>query len=42
VENGAAETTLVRLSGFLLDYPKDSIALFHAERFRSAAQGAVA
>ena len=35
---GASETTLVRLSGFLLDYPKDSIAQHHAERFRTAAR----
>jgi len=34
--DGAAETTLVRLSGFLLDYPKDGIAQFHAQRFRAA------
>lgn len=38
VQDGAAETTVVRLSGFLLDFPKDSIAQFHAERFRTAAQ----
>jgi adenylate cyclase len=38
VRDGPVETTLVRLSGFLLDYPKDSIALFHAQRFRSSAQ----
>jgi adenylate cyclase len=37
-QDGATETTLVRLSGFLLDYPKDSIAQYHAERFRTAAQ----
>lgn len=39
-QDGAAETTLVRLSGFLHDYPKDGIALFHAQRFRSAARNA--
>jgi adenylate cyclase len=38
VQDGAAETSLVRLSGFLLDYPRDGIALFHAQRFRSSAQ----
>jgi adenylate cyclase len=37
-QDGATETTLVRLSGFLLDYPKDSIAQYHAERFRTAAR----
>jgi adenylate cyclase len=37
-QDGAAETTLVRLAGFLLDYPRDSIAAFHAQRFRAAAQ----
>ncbi|MBR0974055.1 adenylate/guanylate cyclase domain-containing protein [Bradyrhizobium japonicum] len=37
-QDGAADTTLVRLSGFLLDYPKDGIAAFHAQRFRAAAQ----
>ncbi|WP_441236079.1 adenylate/guanylate cyclase domain-containing protein [Bradyrhizobium sp. 930_D9_N1_4] len=36
VQDGAAETTLVRLSGFLHDYPRDGIALFHAQQFRSA------
>ncbi|MFK4499012.1 adenylate cyclase [Bradyrhizobium japonicum] len=40
VQDGAAETTRVRLSGFLHDYPKDSVALFHAQRFRSAARNA--
>jgi len=38
--DGAAETTLVRLSGFLLDYPKDGIAQFHAQRFRAASPNA--
>jgi adenylate cyclase len=38
-QDGPAETTLVRLSGFLHDYPKDGIAQFHATRFRNAAQG---
>jgi adenylate cyclase len=38
VQDGAAETSLVRLSGFLLDYPRDGIALFHAQRFRASAQ----
>ena len=33
--DGAADTTLVRLSGFLHDYPKDSVAQFHAARFRT-------
>ncbi|OKO74559.1 adenylate/guanylate cyclase domain-containing protein [Bradyrhizobium sp. AS23.2] len=37
VQDGAAETTLARLSGFLLDFPKDSVAQFHAEQFRTAA-----
>jgi adenylate cyclase len=37
-QEGAIETTQVRLSGFLLDYPKDGIALYHAQRFRVAAQ----
>ncbi|MGD4086961.1 hypothetical protein QT607_22750, partial [Xanthomonas citri pv. citri] len=40
VRDGASETTLVRLSGFLHDYPGDSIAQFHAQRFRTAAQNA--
>ncbi|WP_445215221.1 cache domain-containing protein [Bradyrhizobium sp. Pa8] len=40
VQDGAAETTLVRLSAFLHDYPKDGIALFHAQRFRSAPRNA--
>jgi adenylate cyclase len=40
VKDGPAETTAVRLSGFLLDYPRDGIAQFHAARFRSAAQNA--
>ncbi|RXT53973.1 adenylate/guanylate cyclase domain-containing protein [Bradyrhizobium betae] len=40
VRDGPAETTLVRLSGFLLDHPKDEIALFHAQRFRSSAHDA--
>ncbi|MBR0789606.1 adenylate/guanylate cyclase domain-containing protein [Bradyrhizobium manausense] len=35
-QDGATDTTLVRLSGFLLDYPKDGIAEFHARRFRAA------
>lgn len=35
-QEGATETTLVRLSGFLHDYPKDGIAQFHAERSRNA------
>ncbi|MCG2632287.1 adenylate/guanylate cyclase domain-containing protein [Bradyrhizobium sp. WYCCWR 13023] len=38
-QDGPAETTLVRLSGFLHDYPRDSVAQFHATRFRNAAQG---
>jgi adenylate cyclase len=37
-QDGATETALVRLSGFLLDYPRDSIAAFHAQRFRAAAE----
>ncbi|RXH14826.1 adenylate/guanylate cyclase domain-containing protein [Bradyrhizobium guangzhouense] len=37
-QDGAAESTLVRLSGFLHDYPRDSVAQFHARRFRNAAQ----
>lgn len=40
VRDGASETTLVRLSGFLHDYPGDGIAQFHAQRFRTAAQNA--
>ncbi|MDI3560102.1 adenylate/guanylate cyclase domain-containing protein [Bradyrhizobium sp. Arg816] len=40
VQDGAVETTLVRLSVFLHDYPKDGIALFHSQRFRSAARNA--
>jgi adenylate cyclase len=36
--DGAAETTLVRLTGFLLDYPRDGIAALHAQRCRDAAQ----
>ncbi|WP_431203053.1 adenylate/guanylate cyclase domain-containing protein [Bradyrhizobium betae] len=40
VRDGASETTLVRLSGFLHDYPGDSIAQFHAQRFRTASQNA--
>ena len=39
-QEGASETTLVRLSGFLHDHPSDGIALFHAQRFRNAAQNA--
>ncbi|MET4170916.1 adenylate/guanylate cyclase domain-containing protein [Bradyrhizobium sp. 215_C5_N1_1] len=39
-QDGAAETTRVRLSAFLHDYPEDSVALFHAQRFRSAARNA--
>jgi adenylate cyclase len=39
-QDGAADTTLVRLSGFLHDYPKDRIAQFHAQRFRGAAPNA--
>ncbi|UGX98154.1 adenylate/guanylate cyclase domain-containing protein [Bradyrhizobium barranii subsp. barranii] len=39
-QDGAAETTRVRLSAFLHDYPKDSVALFHAQRFRPAARNA--
>lgn len=39
-QEGASETALVRLSGFLHDYPRDSIAQFHAERFRTAARNA--
>jgi adenylate cyclase len=35
-QDGATDTTLVRLSGFLLDYPRDGIAEFHARRFRAA------
>jgi adenylate cyclase len=38
VQEGASETSLVRLSGFLLDYPRDGIAQYHAGRFRRAAQ----
>lgn len=37
-QDGAADNTLVRLSGFLHDYPKDGIAEFHARRFRAAAR----
>lgn len=37
-QDGTADTTLVRLSGFLHDYPKDGIAEFHARRFRAAAR----
>lgn len=37
-QDGVADTTLVRLSGFLHDYPKDGIAEFHARRFRVAAR----
>lgn len=37
-QDGAADTTLVRLSGFPHDYPKDGIAEFHARRFRAAAR----
>ena len=37
-QEGATEMAMVRLSGFLLDYPKDSIAQYHAERFRTAAR----
>ncbi|KJC48469.1 adenylate cyclase [Bradyrhizobium sp. LTSP849] len=37
-QEGATETAMVRLSGFLLDYPKDRIAQYHAERFRTAAR----
>jgi adenylate cyclase len=37
-QDGAADTTLVRLSGFLLDYPRDRIAEFHAQRFRAASR----
>ncbi|GLR88512.1 cache domain-containing protein [Bradyrhizobium iriomotense] len=33
----ADETAVVRLSGFLHDYPKDSVAQYHAQRFRKAA-----
>lgn len=36
-QEGASETSLVRLSGFLLDYPGDGIAQYHAGRFRGAA-----
>ncbi|WP_298872344.1 adenylate/guanylate cyclase domain-containing protein [uncultured Bradyrhizobium sp.] len=39
-QDGSADTTLVRLSGFLHDHPRDSIAQFHATRFRNAARGA--
>jgi len=38
VQDGDAETTLVRLSGFLHDHPLDGIAQFHARRFRAAAR----
>ncbi|MBR1174001.1 adenylate/guanylate cyclase domain-containing protein [Bradyrhizobium sp. KB893862 SZCCT0404] len=41
-QDGAAEAALVQLSGFLHDYPKDPIALFHARRLRSSAEGAAA
>ncbi|SFV00260.1 adenylate/guanylate cyclase domain-containing protein [Bradyrhizobium arachidis] len=41
-QDGSAETARVRLSGFLHDYPKDSVALLHAQRIRSSAQGAAA
>jgi adenylate cyclase len=37
-QEGAIEMAMVRLSGFLLDYPKDGIAKYHAERFRTAAR----
>ncbi|WFU28661.1 hypothetical protein QA649_21310 [Bradyrhizobium sp. CB1717] len=37
-KDGAVETTLARLTGFLLDYPADGIAQFHARRLRAAAQ----
>ena len=40
--DGTAEASLVQLSGFLHDYPKDPIALFHARRLRSSAEGAAA
>lgn len=42
MQDGPAETTLVRLSGFLHDYPRDPVALFHAGRFRSSPRGAAA
>ncbi|WP_342730158.1 adenylate/guanylate cyclase domain-containing protein [Bradyrhizobium sp. B117] len=41
-QDGSAETARVRLSGFLHDHPKDSVALLHAQRLRSSAQGAAA
>ncbi|MHC2618785.1 adenylate cyclase [Bradyrhizobium huanghuaihaiense] len=37
-KDGAGETTRVRLAGFLVDYPADGIAQFHARRLRAAAQ----
>ncbi|TWB04445.1 adenylate/guanylate cyclase domain-containing protein [Bradyrhizobium stylosanthis] len=40
--DGTAEAALVQLSGFLHDYPSDPIALFHARRLRSSAEGAAA
>ncbi|MBB4367796.1 adenylate cyclase [Bradyrhizobium sp. cir1] len=42
VQDGPVEATQVRLSGFLHDYPRDTIALFHTQRLRPTAQGAAA
>ncbi|MDN3273579.1 adenylate/guanylate cyclase domain-containing protein [Frankia sp. RB7] len=39
-QDGGADTTLVRLSGFLHDYPKDGVAQIHAQRFRGAGPNA--
>jgi len=33
-----ADMSLARLSGFLLDYPKDTVARYHAQRIRAAQQ----
>jgi len=34
------QPALTRLTAFLIDYPEDGVALYHAQRFRAAAQAA--
>jgi adenylate cyclase len=37
---GQKATALTRLTGFMIDYPEDGVALYHAQRLRAAAEAA--
>jgi len=38
IERREGESALTQLSGFLIDYPEDGVALYHVQRFRAAAE----